>query len=264
MKVNDFEIKNIIIYDAEREQLIKPCRFEGVYNTRTITGEKTPTKDNYPALLIEDLKKVNCNQIKTSKAKQYNFVVLDRESSTEYSKYYLLYLNRSIIGEIETKEERKEYQKGRISVIYNTFIYFKFNYVKNHDRKINFVKTDADALALTHNYDNIKDISELIQERKEMKSYFKDNEEKQRNRQKTIDFLEMRKNDGFKYLVWVWGYEWSNCLKCCGYVDHYDKTDDFKELEEITKVINSCVYSSNKLSSYEVARMMEKLTIKKR
>lgn len=264
MKVNDFEIKNIIVYDEESEQLIKPCRFEGIYNTRTITGEKLPTQDGYPSLFIEDLKKVNRNQINTSKAKKYNFVVLDRENSTNYSTYYLLYINRSIIGEIETKEEHKEYQTGCVSVIYNTYIYFKFNYVKNHDRKINFAKTDAEALALTHDYESIKEISEMIQERKEMKSYFKDNEEIQRNKQKTIDFLEMRKKDGFKYLVWVWDYEWSNCLKCCGYVDHYDKTAEFKELEEITKDINSCIYSSNKLSTFEVARMMEKLTIKRR
>ena len=188
LEVNyELRINAINVYGVEKEVINKENQFnfEAPYKTLNVFGEPYDWTENYPNLIIDDLKKVNRNHIEANKRKGVNFYVYDNKGGL------ILYINESMIEKIEELTEKKEYRKGDVSVQYNTLLTFKENLIEVDEMNAKFVK--ADDPAKTNYYGRSKDIEEVIKVlRKSTRA----------EAGKIIKFYQDKLEQGYKYIIY--------------------------------------------------------------
>lgn len=100
-----------------------------------------------------------------------------------------------------------------------------------------------------------------------LEEYLKENYSfwKEKGKEETIKAYEERIKEGFIYSSFqVTDRRPSSAfVACCG-VQRVEKSKEYQHAEKIKDLLNSCVYTSNKLSIYEVLRILEKCNISKK
>ena len=247
LEVNSgLRINAIVVYGVEKEVINKgdQCNFEAPYKTLNVFGEPYNWTENYPNLIIDDLKKVNRNHIEANKRRGVNFYIYDDNGGL------VLYLHESMIEKIEELTEKKEYRRGDVSVQYNTLLTFKENLIEVNEMNAKFVK--ADDPAEPNYYGSIKDIEEVIKDlRKSTRA----------EAGERIKFYQDKLEQGYKYIIHPITKKRTNQLKIVRYVDHHEKTPERQQREKLIAEIKELNKGWNE---YEIEKLLDNYEVNKK
>ena len=254
MLLNNHNGLKLVIYNAQNqsEKVLSPYSTKALYKTLNIYNEEVETSKDYFDLEIENLKEVKSNHIEANKKRNICFI-----------SNKVLYLPQNKVVNLETKETRKEYQKGCVSISYDEIITFTDDIKILVADSVSYFAKKTDSLKYRN--EDIKEISEEITKAKETKSFFAGNETK---RARYIKLLEEKRKQGFDYLCFAYGVEQAitNKVYFSNPVSRYEKSNDYLHAEKVRDLLNTCCYSKDKLSIYEVLKMLEvcNITIKRK
>lgn len=247
LEVNSgLRINALNVYGVKKEVINKgdQCNFEAPYKTLNVFGEPYQWIENYPNLVIDDLKRVNRNHVEANKRRGLNFYTYDDNGKC------ILYIHESMIEKIEELTEKKEYRKGDVSVQYNTLLTFKENIIEVKEMNAKFVK--ADDPAEPNYYGSIKEIEEVIKDfRKSTRA----------GAEKRIKFYQDKLEQGYKYIIYPITKKRTNQLKIVRYVDHHEKTPERQQREKLIAEIKELNKGWNE---YEIEKLLDNYEVNKK
>ena len=170
--------------------------------------------------------------------------------------YYDLYLCESDILSITQREEETETKKGCKE--------FSLNYDIKLTKPI--FLAHAHVLKLYKSFEEIPEnekrfAKDLKMKHEELKQDSKKSFLMEKKKQ-VLEAYENKIKDGFSTYVFTSEKQYTDHFSaCCGYY-RKETTPEYDRAEKIKEIINACAYGSNKLSIYEVLRILEKLEIK--
>lgn len=257
--VNNHSGKKMILYgsatNTQTERVLNPYSTKAIFNTINIYGETIQSETDYFDIEIDNLKQVKTNHIDANKKRNICFLCGDA-----------LYIPYNKVIDFAIKETRKEYQKGCISVSYDEILTFD-NDIKVIYRDSFFTwKKGTDAINKEYK-EEAENLADAIAKARETKSLF-DSPKIKASKERLIQLYESKIKEGFDYICWCYHAvkKTTNKIYFSMPTHHKEKSKEYQHAEKVLNVLNSCCYSNDKLSIYEVIKMLDKcnITIKRK
>lgn len=254
------ELNNIYKINEKGEAIRLGCYYyEAIINTKNeLFDNESQDADRYADINFDAFPIIKRNQITKYLRENKSFFIKavhpawnDSESLYSWDNKIDLYLSAADIVAEETTETPHENKKGCTEYEKRTVFTLK---------KPLFIATGLEVKI----YKNFEDIpAHLRTKAKSLEDNYKQNcEYWKENKPAILETYKKRLAEGWKLYTIAKSQPVQTCrfVAGFGYV-RQEKTNEYKTAEKIKDIINSCVYDSNKLSIYEVLRIIEKLNI---
>lgn len=259
-------LNNIYLLQQGKE----PERIKTYYYTGYVVGEnelfntKQEETDNYIEVIDNYFPLIKKNQFSKYVRENKSFLLLatfsawddkqqDRILQDKYCPKVDLYLSNIDIVSYDPYFETKEYHKGEKS------------FILHYDIKLRkpIATGKAHELRLYKDFESVPDFYQRTAQ--DLKKRYEELRPTKLNptiKESVKAAYEQKLKEGYTIMSHQVSTEQEvTRIDACAGVQRVEKTQEFKHLEKIKDIINSCVYSSNKLSINEIERITEKLNI---
>ena len=256
-----YKLNSIYLLQQGKE----PERIKTYYYTGYVVGEnelfnsKQEETDDYMEIIDNYFPLIKKNQFSKYVRENKSFLLLatfsawddkqqDRIIQDKYCPKVDLYLSNEDIEKCDPYFEEREYHKGEKS------------FILHYDIKLRkpIATGKAHELRLYKDFESVPDFYQRTSQ--DLKKKYEELRPTIKESAKAA--YEKKIQEGYMIMSHQVSTEQEIArIDACAGVQRVEKSQDFKLLEKVRDIINSCVYSSNKLSINEIERITEKLNI---